>query len=100
MTNQPWTKLPGEEFTLDFDFTDELPTATTVASGTVTAENVITGLTDESILASTTAVIASPFASFKTIAGVEGGIYRVKMTVTLSNGDIRKGSNYLYVKTP
>lgn len=75
------SKTAAEKFIYYFDFTNSLPSGITVASGTATATKASSGVTDDTILVSTTMTAATPLASIQVTGGTSGETYRIKCTV-------------------
>lgn len=86
--SQTIIKQPLESYTVGFEFAGKLPSGVTLTSGTVSAMNIGSGATDNTVLASTTATISGTQAVVKVQGGVNGQMYRVTFLLTLSNGDI------------
>lgn len=83
-------KQPAEKLTQEIDFTQYLGSGVTVSSATVAAVRLDTGAAYNTLLTSTTATVASPLVSFQLAAQGESGVdYRVEVSATLSNGDIK-----------
>jgi len=78
---------PGETRTLSLDFTGKLASGVTVVSATVAATNQFTGITDNTILSSTTATPTSTSAAIVALGSsmTLGVRYEVTFTVTLSD---------------
>lgn len=83
---QEFTKSSNEIFPVEVDFTDSLPTGETLSTGAVSAVDLATGLTDNTVLGSTTASISSPKASFIATGGTNGESFKIVLAVTTTPG--------------
>lgn len=81
-------KRPTEAYSIAVEFVGKLPAATSLASGTLNAVNRTTGLTDNTVLASTTATISGTQAIFKGQVGTSPTDYLITLTVTLNDGSV------------
>lgn len=81
-------KRPTEAYSIAVEFVGKLPTGTSLASGVLNAVNRTTGLTDNTVLASTTATISGTQAIFKGQVGTSPTDYLITLTVTLNEGSI------------
>lgn len=79
-------KQPTENKPLAIDFKGKLPTGLTLLSGSVSAVRLDTGVTDNTILASTVLTIAGTKATLRYLGGVSGVDYKLTALVTLSDG--------------
>lgn len=81
-------KQSAEAYTIAIEFSGKLPSGATLSSGTVTAQNTTTGLTDNTVLGSTTATISGTQAKVKVQAGTNQVTYKITFTLTLSDASI------------
>lgn len=81
-------KQSSEAYTIAIEFVGRLPSGASLSSGTVTAQNLSTGATDTTVLASTTATIATTQAKVKVQAGANQTSYKITFTLTLSDASI------------
>jgi hypothetical protein len=79
-------KQPSESWLMAFEFAGELPPGATLTGGTVSAVRLDTGVTDNSVLVSTTLIIVGTQAQFTPQAGVAGIDYKITGVVTLNIG--------------
>lgn len=92
-----YVKQPAEAYYITVDFSNKLPSGTTLSSGTVTGVDLITQLTDDSILSSTTCVVSGSTLSSKVLGGTHGKQYLIRFTATLNNGSILNEDVKLFV---
>ena len=90
-------KQSGEEYSVALEFANKLPSGATLSSATATAIDLITKLTDTSILQSTTCTISGTQAIFKIIGGVHGHRYLIDVTAVLSSSDHLMESIELFI---
>ena len=91
MATAVFTKQPAETFSVALDFTGNLPSGTTLSSGTASAILISDSSdADSIILDSTTLTIdaGEDTATAKLKAGSAAGRYKVTYTLTLDNADI------------
>lgn len=81
-------KQPNESYTIGVEFANRLPFSATVSSGTVSAKDLSTGATDNSVLSSTTATISGTQARVKVLGGTHQKNYKVTFAVTLSDSGV------------
>jgi hypothetical protein len=82
------TKEVSEQYTIAVEFLNKLPTATSLVSGTVSATDMTTNLTDNSVLSVTTAIISGTQAKVGVKAGTNGKRYKITFICTLNTGDV------------
>ena len=83
-----FNKQPSETYTIAVDFVGALPVGETPFSGTVSARKYETGVTDNTVLSSTTATISGTQARIRVLGGTSGLVYRITFLVTLTNNDL------------
>ena len=83
---QPVIKHSLDEYTIEIDYTDRLPTAATVSAVAAAAIDLLDGSSASSILG--TPAYTSTTARIPVEGGVDGSRYLITATVTLSNGNI------------
>ena len=81
-------KQPAESYVIAIEWLGRLPIGATLSSGTVSAVNMATGLTDNTVLASTTATISGTQARVKVTGGTTGTDFKVTFLCTFSTGDV------------
>ena len=79
------SKTSSEKKPFTFDFSNGLPSSTTVSSATATATKVSDGTTDTSVLENTTLATTSTTVLVRTKAGTSGETYRIVVTVNGSD---------------
>jgi len=85
---EEFSKQPSEAYPIGVEFSGQLPAGTALVSGTVSAMNMTTGLTDNAVLGNTTATISGTQSKVKVQAGVDGVQYKITFLVTLDDGSI------------
>lgn len=91
-------KQPSENYPFGFEFANKLPDGLTLSSGTVTGKNIATGVTDNTVLQSTTATISGTQAKFRLQAGTDGASYNISLKVTLSDGSVLEEDLIMHVR--
>lgn len=81
-------KQPGESYTIEIEFLNRLPSGTSLSSGTVSATDLSTMTTDNTVLASTTATISGTKAKTKVQAGTHGKDYKITFLTTLNDSSV------------
>lgn len=86
---EQFIKQPGESYFIGFDFTNRLPSGSSLSSGTVSAIDLYDGATVSStVLASTSATIAGSTAKVKVQAGTHNRKYKITFSMTLSTSEV------------
>lgn len=85
---ESFAKQPAETYPIGVEFSGQLPAGTAIVSGTVAGKNMATGLTDNTILANTTATISGTQAKVKVLGGTDGVQYKITFLVTLDDGSV------------
>jgi hypothetical protein len=81
-------KQPAESYVIAIEWAGRLPIGATLSSGTVSAVNVETGITDNTVLASTTATISGTQARVKVTGGTLQTDYKITFLCTFSSADV------------
>ena len=95
-----FAKQPEEQYPIEVDFSasGKLPSGTSVASGTVKAEDDAGADVSTTVLVSTTATVASNKAKVSVKGGTDSKGYKIIFTVTLSDGSKLQEEVYMRVK--
>jgi hypothetical protein len=92
MAKNYFEKQPGESYTIGMDYSDTgvLPDGTALSSGTVSAVKLSDGITDNTVLGSTTTTIDAPNKLSKVLvqAGTNGEKYRITFLTTLDDASV------------
>lgn len=83
-----YVKQPSEAYYISIDFSNKLPSGATLATGTATGVDLVTQLTDDTILSSTTGQISGSTLSVKVIGGSHGKTYLVRVAAILSDSSV------------
>jgi len=79
------SKTSSEKKPYTLNFTNALPSATTVSSATASAIKLSDGTADDSILAETTLTTTSSTAIVRVLGGTSGETYRIKVVINGSD---------------
>lgn len=85
---QSFEKQPDEQYFIAIEWQGKLPTGTALVSGAVAATRYPDLVTDNTVLASTVAIVSGTQSLVRVKLGEHGRDYRVTFLMTLSNGDI------------
>lgn len=81
-------KTAAEIYPVTIDFTNRLPTGTTVASGSGSARNMRTDASASSVFVSTNLTVTDTTAKGVVTGGSVGDDYEMTFTATLSDGSV------------
>lgn len=89
MATAVFPKRVGEKFSCGLDFAGNLPEGTAISSAAASAVVVNTAEdASDDLLVSTTATVSSTEVNVRLKETAAAGRYRVKLTLTLDNGDL------------
>lgn len=90
-------KEPGERYAIAIEYANKLPSGATLASGTVSAVDLATNVTDNSVIVGTSATISGTQAKITVQAGVANKRYKITFLVTLNTGEILEDEVVMHV---
>ena len=91
-------KEPWEQFTVGMDFALALPTGTTIASGTLTVQDLADGADQTAAIVSETPTIAGTVVKVRIHGGTKGHLYNLRWRVTLNTDDLLEENATLSVQ--